>query len=86
MELIIMDEQLSKTKKWDGVMLVHNAFFGTKLFMHNGKEIILNSDLKEIEDFRKGLLLMSDKEQSANTASKISTASKFSAHEEFQTK
>ncbi|GKA03480.1 hypothetical protein Tco_0676261 [Tanacetum coccineum] len=73
-------------KKWDGVMQVQNAFFGTKLFMHNGKESILNNDLKEIKDFRQGLLLRPDAEQSANTASMISTASKFSAHEEFLTK
>nr|GEU82892.1 hypothetical protein [Tanacetum cinerariifolium] len=54
--------------------------------MHNGKESIMNNDLQEIKNFIKSLLLMPDKEQSANTTSKISTASNFSAHDEFLTK
>nr|GEW18377.1 nucleic acid-binding, OB-fold protein [Tanacetum cinerariifolium] len=80
--LIIIVTQLGKMKKWEGVIQVHNAFFVTKLFMHKGKESILNNDWKEIKDFRQG----PDKEKSANTNSKISTASKFSAHEELLTK
>ncbi|GJR05013.1 hypothetical protein Tco_0527997 [Tanacetum coccineum] len=48
--LIIVVIQLGKIKKWDGVMQVHNAFFGTKLLM----ESIMNNDLKDIEDFRQG--------------------------------
>nr|GEV25532.1 hypothetical protein [Tanacetum cinerariifolium] len=80
--LLIVVIQLGKMKKWDGVMQVQNAFFSTKLFMHNGNESILNNDSKEIVDFRQG----PDAEQSANTASKISTASKFSTLEEFLTK
>ncbi|GKA22624.1 replication protein A 70 kDa DNA-binding subunit B [Tanacetum coccineum] len=52
--LLIVVIQLGKMKKWDGAMQVQNAFFGTKLFMHNEKESIMNNDLKEIEDFRQG--------------------------------
>ncbi|GJZ62314.1 replication protein A 70 kDa DNA-binding subunit B [Tanacetum coccineum] len=69
-----------------GAMQVQNAFFGTKLFMHNGKESIMNNDMKEIEDFRQSLLLRPNNEQSTNTALKISIASKFSAHDKFLTK
>ena len=36
-----------------GSMQVQNAFWGTKLFMHNGKESIMNNELEDIEAFRK---------------------------------
>ncbi|GKC75905.1 hypothetical protein Tco_1126679, partial [Tanacetum coccineum] len=42
--------------------------------------------MKEIEDFKRSLLLRPNNEQSTNTASKISIASKFSAHDKFLTK
>ena len=34
-------------------MTVQNDFWGTNLFMHNSKESILNTDLDDIEAFRK---------------------------------
>ncbi|PWA37706.1 nucleic acid-binding, OB-fold protein [Artemisia annua] len=68
---------------YKSVMQVQNAFWGTKLFMNNGKESIMNNDLEDIDAFIKSLLSRPDNEQSANTASKMSTASKFSTHEEF---
>lgn len=42
---IIVLLQLGKIKYWDGTPVVHNAIFGTKVFM--------NSSLPEIFDFRK---------------------------------
>lgn len=43
----------------------------------------MNNELEDIEAFRKSLLGRPNNEKTVDTASKISTASKFSAHEEF---
>ncbi|GJV17764.1 replication protein A 70 kDa DNA-binding subunit B [Tanacetum coccineum] len=64
-------------------MCVQNGYNGSKLFLHNGKESVINDDLNDIEEFRKSLVSKEGNENSENTISRISTASKHSTKDDF---
>ncbi|GJU55380.1 hypothetical protein Tco_1229094 [Tanacetum coccineum] len=66
-----------------GKMCVQNGYNGSKLFLHNGKESVINDDLNDIEEFRKSLVSKEGNENSENTISRISTASKHSTKDDF---
>ncbi|GJT41602.1 replication protein A 70 kDa DNA-binding subunit B [Tanacetum coccineum] len=80
---IILVLQLAMMKFWDGKMCVQNGYNGSKLFLHNGKESVINDDLNDIEEFRKSLVSKEGNENSENTISRISTASKHSTKDDF---
>ncbi|GJS19002.1 replication protein A 70 kDa DNA-binding subunit B [Tanacetum coccineum] len=80
---IILVLQLAMMKFWDGKMCVQNGYNGSKLFFHNGKESVINDDLNDIEEFRKSLVSKEGNENSENTISRISTASKHSTKDDF---
>ncbi|GKD11375.1 replication protein A 70 kDa DNA-binding subunit B, partial [Tanacetum coccineum] len=64
-------------------MCIQNGYWGTKLYLFNGNKAISEDEYKEVEEFRQRLFANQPSEQSENTATKISTASKNSTKDNF---
>ncbi|GJZ06892.1 replication protein A 70 kDa DNA-binding subunit B [Tanacetum coccineum] len=80
---IILVLQLAMMKFEDGKMCIQNGYWGTKLYLFNGKECISADEFKEVEEFRQRLFAKQSNEQSENTATKISISSKNSTKDNF---
>nr|GEW83811.1 hypothetical protein [Tanacetum cinerariifolium] len=69
-----------------GKMCIQNEYWGTKLYLFYGNKAIYEDEYKEVEEFRQRLFANQPSEQSKNTATKISTASKNSTKDTFVNK
>ncbi|PWA97567.1 replication protein A 70 kDa DNA-binding subunit B [Artemisia annua] len=83
---IIVVLYLGMMKIWDGKTGVQNGYNATRLFLYNGKESITAPELKDVDDFRKRMLMTINEEKTEHTASRISAASTYSTKDDFVTK
>ncbi|PWA77042.1 nucleic acid-binding, OB-fold protein [Artemisia annua] len=83
---IIAVLQLAMMKVWDGKMCIQNGFKATRLYLFNGKDTISTDGFRDVEAFRQSLLVVQGNENSENTASRISTASRNNTKEDFVSK
>nr|GEV33413.1 hypothetical protein [Tanacetum cinerariifolium] len=63
-------------KEKDGKMCIQNGYRGTKLYLFDGNKALYEDEYKKVKEFRQRLFVNQPSEQSKNTATKISTASK----------
>nr|GEV99450.1 nucleic acid-binding, OB-fold protein [Tanacetum cinerariifolium] len=82
-DMSVLVLQFAIMKFWDGKMCIQNGYWGTKLYLFDGNKAIYEDEYKEVEEFRQRLFANQPSEQSKNTATKISTASKNSTKDNF---
>ncbi|GJW88772.1 replication protein A 70 kDa DNA-binding subunit B, partial [Tanacetum coccineum] len=75
-----------KAGKTTSKMCIQNRYWGTKLYLFDGNKAISEDEYKEVEEFRQRLFANQPSEQSENTSTKISTASKNSTKDNFVNK
>ncbi|GJR88970.1 replication protein A 70 kDa DNA-binding subunit B [Tanacetum coccineum] len=83
---IIMVLQLAMMKMWDGKMCVQNGYYGTKLFVFDGSQPIVQEEFHDVKEYSMRLFAKHGIEKSENTSTRISTSSKNSMKETFVSK
>nr|GEZ96498.1 nucleic acid-binding, OB-fold protein [Tanacetum cinerariifolium] len=93
MEMIVMDEHntmMQATVRMDKLKRFQHHLkedvWGTKLYLFDGNKAIYEDEYKEVEECRQRLFANQPSDQSENTATKISTASKNSTNDTFVNK
>nr|GEW80827.1 replication protein A 70 kDa DNA-binding subunit B [Tanacetum cinerariifolium] len=83
---IVLVLKFAMMQFWDGKMCIQNEYWGTKLYLFDGNKAIYEDEYKEVEEFRQRLFANQPSQQSKNTATKISIASKNSTKDTFVNK